>query len=121
MDRKSPKETRKERERDREHLCNAIRLVAKRYVEVVNWTKFIHDYRRNCGFDSRYHTVLEQFYHGIGHQLMGLMVQMAGYDFASDVEAASSSDVPDLRIEASLERLGFKKGKKLKCRVRKST
>lgn len=106
----------------KDHRCNAIRFLTKRYIETVNWTGFLRQYRLEWKFDSMEHTVLEEFWHGLGYQLHALLIQMAGYDYVGYIEThAVTSDVPAVRIEAALEKFVFKKGEKSKCRVRKST
>ena len=95
---------------NKDHRCNAIRFLTKRYIETVNWTGFLKQYRVEWKFDSREHTVLEEFWHGLGYQLHALLIQMAGYDYVGYIEThAVPSDCPDTRIEEALVKYKFKK------------
>lgn len=94
----------------KDHRCNAIRFLAKQYVETVNWTGYLKQYRIDHKYDSQYHTALEDFWHGLGYQLHAMLVEMAGYDFVSYIEThAVDSDVPSVIIEEALVRAKLKK------------
>lgn len=94
----------------KDHRCNAIRFLTKRYLDAVDWTGYLKEYRKACRFDSREHTALEEFWHGLVWQLRGLLVQLAGYDYVSYVEThAVTSDVPGIHIEEALVKYKFKK------------
>lgn len=89
---------------------DAIRFLTKQYVETVNWTGYLKRYRVEWKFDSMEHTVLEEFWHGLGYQLHALLIQIAGYDYVSYIEThAVQSDVPETHIEEALVKYKFKK------------
>ena len=94
----------------RDHRCNAVRFLAKRYLEAVDWTGYLKGYRVGNRFDSKWHTALEETYHGIAFQLHGMLVEMAGYDFVSYIEThVLDSAVPEVLIEEALVKARLKK------------
>lgn len=94
----------------KDHRCNAVRFLAERYIEAVDWTGYLKGYRVGNRFDSKWHTALEEMYHGIALQLHGMLVEMAGYDFVSYIEThAVDSAVPSVFIEEALTRAKLKR------------
>lgn len=93
----------------KDHKCNAIRFLTKRYLETTDWTGYLKDYRIGCGFDSKEHTVLENLWLGIGWQLHAMLIQMAGYDYVSYIDAHQLSEAPEVVIEEALAKFRFKK------------
>lgn len=94
----------------RDHRCNAVRFLAKRYLDAVDWTGYLNGYRIGNRFDSRWHTALEEFWRGLAFQMHAMLVEMAGYDFVSYIDAhALDSDVPSVSIEKALVRAKLKK------------
>lgn len=94
----------------REHRCNAVRFLARRYLEVNDWTGYLRGYRIGNRFDSKWHTALQDFCQGLVFQLRAMLVEMAGYNFVMDIDSHSLSDHPDRIIEEALARAKLKKG-----------
>ena len=94
----------------KDHRCNAVRFLAKRYLDAVDCTGYLKWYRIGNKFDSKWHTALEEVFHGIAFQLHGMLVEMAGYDFVSYIDAhALDSDVAEVHIEEALVKARLKK------------
>lgn len=94
----------------KDHRCNAVRFLARRYIEAVDWTGYLKGYRIGNRFDSKWHTALEEFWHGMAFQMHAMLVEMAGYDFVSYIDAhALDSDVTEVHIEEALVKAKLKK------------
>ena len=76
----------------------------------IDCTGYLKWYRIGNKFDSKWHTALEEVFHGIAFQLHGMLVEMAGYDFVSYIDAhALDSDVAEVHIEEALVKARLKK------------